>query len=100
MAAKGAWVLLPTYICSVSVQPLAFVTVTVYTPTLEVLMPDVDAPLLQAYVLPPVAVKFILLIEQVKLAAEAETTATGLAIALMVCDDALVQPAPLVTVTE
>ena len=52
-------------IVSVSVQPFAAVTVTVYVPGALTEVPAVVAPLLQAYVPPPVAVKLILVVEQV-----------------------------------
>ena len=54
---------------SVSVQPLAAVTVTVYVPGADTLsvaeLPTVVVPLLHEYVPPPVAVKLIDVVEQV-----------------------------------
>ena len=52
-------------IVSVSVQPLAPVTVTVYVPDAFTVVVAVVAPLLQAYVPPPVAVKIMLVVVQV-----------------------------------
>ena len=63
IAATGAVMSCVIVIDSVSVHPLAAVTVTVYVPgavTLNVAdVPTVVAPLLQEYVPPPVAVKLI-----------------------------------------
>ena len=50
---------------SVSVQPLAAVTVTVNGPAALTVVVAVVAPLLQRYVPPPVAVKLILVVVQV-----------------------------------
>ena len=50
---------------SSSVQPLVEVTVTVYVPGSVMLVVAVLSPLFQAYILPPVAVKSILVIVHV-----------------------------------
>ena len=65
MPAVGKPALCVIAIVSVSVQPLAPVTVTVYVPLALTVVVAVVAPLLQAYVPPPVAVKLMLVVVQV-----------------------------------
>ncbi len=65
-------------IVSVSVEPLAAVTVTVIGPAALTVVVAVVAPLLQAYVPPPVAVKLILVVVQVNSVVEGgKISATG-----------------------
>ena len=86
---------------SVSVQPFAEVTVTVYVPAEVTLVAAVVAPLLQEYVPPPVAVKPILVVVHERtVVVGAVIAATG---AVLFCvieiDSVSVQPFAEVIVT-
>jgi hypothetical protein len=65
MAAVGAAVFSVITMLFVSVQPFAFVTVTVYVPAAIMFIAAVVAPLLHEYVSPPVAVTLIEVVVQV-----------------------------------
>jgi hypothetical protein len=101
IAATGEVIFCVIVIDSVSVQPFAAVTVTVYVPGAVTLVAAVVAPLLQEYVPPPVAVKPILVAVHVR------TVVVGVVIAatgevifcVIVIDSVSVQPFAEVTVT-
>jgi hypothetical protein len=101
IAATGAVLFCVIVIDSVSVQPFAEVTVTVYVPAEVTLVAAVVAPLLQEYVPPPAAVKVMEVVVHVRtVVVGAVIAATGAVIfCVIVMDSVSVQPFAAVTVT-